>query len=253
MNKSTDQYFLEFVNVSKSFDGLKVFENLSLYLKPGTIYGLVGPNACGKTTLLHAAIGLNSLDRGTIRYYGHNISGLKTHSIARLGLGLVLQNIGLFNRISVMDNVLMGQAARKHWMQTSNRLDTNGQSKKERAHWALEEVGLLEKINNTAGSLVPGEQKCLAIARALFAACDFLFDEPVSGIDIETRQSFPHLFRKLAEEGRSILIVEHDLGFVLETCDEVIMLKDGNIVCQGQPNEVKLNDTFNSFYSSLQV
>ena len=93
MPGNSQSIFLEFNNVSKSFDGLSVFENLSFRLEKGVIYGLVGPNACGKTTLLHAAMGLVKLDSGIVRYNGKKITGMKPHSVARLGLGIMLQNI----------------------------------------------------------------------------------------------------------------------------------------------------------------
>jgi len=255
MTKTSDKIFLEFNGVSKSFDGIKVFENLSFNLKPGMVYGLVGPNACGKTTLLHSAMGLIRLDSGSIRYRGRDITGLKPHSIARLGLGILLQNVGIFHRISVLDNVLTGLAARNGWATDGKSRATTDtpRSPEERARGVLREVGLGAYEAKQAGSLVPGEQKRLAIARSLFASRDFLFDEPVSGIDSETRGAFRDLMRKLANEGRSMLIVEHDLDFVLEACDEILLLKDGQIACQGPPENVRSDNAFMEFYASLKI
>jgi len=241
--------FLEFRSASKAFDGLRVFEDLSLSLKAGVAYGLVGPNACGKTTLLHSAMGLIKLDGGLICYKGMDITGLKPHSVVRLGLGILLQNVGIFQRISVLDNILTGLAARTSWL-TENERDDQFQ---ELALSVLSKVGLEEYATRPAGTLVPGEQKRLAIARTLFAAKDFLFDEPVAGIDNRTRDSLSKLIRQLVDEGRSILLVEHDLDFVLQTCDEILMLKDGRIVCQGPPELIRDEQEFDKFYSSLRI
>ena len=243
--------FLEFQGASKSFDGLKVFEDISFSLAPGLIYGLVGPNACGKTTLLHSAMGLTRLDSGSSSYRGSDVTKLKPYSIARLGLGIVLQNVGVFHRMSVRENVLTGLPARRAW--TCGAAGTPSRSVGEHVSWALEQVGLAGEENCMAGSLVPGEQKRLAIARALFSAQDLLLDEPVSGIDSQTRRSLHELFRRLVEGGRSILIVEHDIDFMLETCDEVMFLSSGMIACHGSPEVVRENDEFRNFYLSLKI
>lgn len=252
----SDPTFLDFEGASKSFDGLKVFENLTFCLKPGVVYGLVGPNACGKTTLVHSAMGLTRLDEGTIRYRGTDITELKPHSIARLGLGILLQNVGIFHRISAMENVLTGLEAYNRWL-TKDGKDMEDMtlrwSSEERAKWSLAQVGLDGYESQLAGSLVPGEQKRLAIARILFASRDFLLDEPVSGIDSETKTSLRELIRKLVKEGRSMLIIEHDIDFILQTCDEVMLLKNGSIACQGPPDTVMRDDEFQEFYSSLKI
>ncbi len=255
MAAEADDMFLVFEDAAKSFDGLAVFEGLSFSLRPGIVYGLVGPNACGKTTLLHSAMGLTHLSKGAIHYRGRKVTDLKPHSIARLGLGIVLQNVGVFQKISVWENVLTGLPARKGWAahDPTRPAKESLSSSREQAQWALEQVGLKDMANQLAGSLVPGEQKRLAIARTLFSARDFLLDEPVSGVDHRTRESLHQLIREMAQEGRSMLVVEHDIDFVLRTCDEVMFLKAGRIACQGPPPVVQADEGFQEFYQSLRV
>lgn len=251
MPNSADNAFLEFAGAGKSFEGLNVFADLSFSLKQGAAYGLVGPNACGKTTLLHSAMGLTHLSSGTVRYRGSDVTNLKPHSIARMGLGIVLQNVGIFDRISVLENVMTGMAALSPW--NGNKKNTLNQSHRERAEAVLSEVGLKEDQDRLAGALVPGEQKRLALARILFSARDFLLDEPMSGVDLQTRDSVQALIRRKVTEGSSILIIEHDIDFVLQTCDEVMMLKGGHIVCRGTPDTVMQNGEFQQFYGALKV
>lgn len=256
MKDNAETMFLEFNIVSKSYDGLQIFKNLSICLKPGIAYGLIGPNACGKTTLLHAAMGLVRLDKGNIYYCGQEITGQKPHAIAGIGLGIVLQNIGIFHKISVFENVLAGLAAYRRWSTTAKKNEEDNSkhwSLEERAMYTLGKMGLEGYENRLAGSLVPGEQKRLAIARTLFSSRDFLFDEPVSGVDSSTRESLHELIRELVEDDRSMLIVEHDIDFVLETCDEIMLLKDGGIACQGSPSSIRDRGEFREFYSSLRV
>lgn len=247
--------FLEFDQAGKAFDGLTVFQGLTLRLRRARAYGLVGPNACGKTTLLHSAMGLCRLTRGSVRYGGHDVTRLKPHAIARLGLGIVLQNIGVFHRISVLENVLTGAAASNRWRKAAGTAQGDGASVSsiDRANQALADVGLADEGSRLAGSLVPGDQKKVAVARALFSARDFLLDEPVAGVGSETRDVFRKLVRKLVGEGRSILIVEHDIDFVLDVCDEIMLLKDGAIACQGSPGEIMLAGEFREFHDSLKI
>ncbi len=252
---TANDVFLEFDLASKGFDGLTVFDGLSIRLERGVAYGLVGPNACGKTTLLHSAMGLTRLDRGAVRYRGTDVTRLKPHSIARLGLGIVLQNVGIFHRISVLENVLTAGEALRRWSHAAPGPSADGVpvGGVERAQWALEQVKLIGDEHRMAGSLVPGTQKRVAVARALYAARDLLLDEPVSGVGSETRALLQRLIRAMVSRGQSVLIVEHDIDFVLETCDKVMLLQNGGIACKGPPSDVQKDDAFTEFYSSLRI
>jgi ABC-type branched-subunit amino acid transport system ATPase component len=117
----------------------------------------------------------------------------------------------------------------------------------------LTQLELEDQEARLAGSMVPGEQKRLAFARVLHSARDLLLDEPVSGVGTQTRDLLKLLVRKLVDQGRSLLVVEHDIDFVLETCDEIMLLKEGRIACHGVPDETVRNAEFREFYSSLKV
>ncbi len=235
---------IELENVTKTFDGIRAVDRLSLGFEPARITALIGPNGAGKTTVFNLISGLIRPDAGAIHYRQKNIAGLAAWDIARMGVGRLFQDVRLFERLTVKDNVLAAFKQQKGesafvsvfapWKVAQEERSLSAQALK-----LLEFVGLAEKAKDLAENLSYGQQKLLAIARLLAADAEvLLLDEPTAGVNPQMVASLLEVIRRLAKEGKTVVVIEHNMNVVVEIADWVCFMNEGQVESFGLPNEV---------------
>ena len=227
-----------------------ILRDVSLNVKEGEIIGLIGPNGCGKTTLLNAISGFVPLESGTISFAGRDIMNLPPYQRAILGIGRSFQHAGIFKELSVADNIIMGaERAEKYpwwWMfvpryrQKMERIIDN----------ALTEVGLLAHKQSLAGILSGGQIRLLELARLkLFNGKLLLIDEPTAGVAPALREQLAQVIKNLNQQhGFTIIIVEHDLKFLFNLVNRVVVLVDGQKHIEGSPEEIQKDKRLQEIY-----
>jgi len=226
----SDPPILEISGVTKRFGGVTAVNGCSLALPPGRIYGLIGPNGSGKTTLFNCITGLVRRDGGTIRFRGERIDGLPTHRITRLGLGRTFQVIRVFPELTALENLLVvtggdhaAALARARELLAFVRLD-----------------GLAAEF---AGNLSYGQQKLLELVRVLMLdPALILLDEPAAGVNRTLLNELLAAIRQLRDEGRTILLVEHDMKVVMGLCERVFVLDYGELIAEGPPEAIQRDE-----------
>jgi branched-chain amino acid transport system permease protein len=235
---------LEATRLNKSFGGLQAVKDASVAIRPGQVTGIIGPNGAGKSTVFNLITGFLKPDSGEVVYKGQDITGLPPYAVVLLGLGRTFQDLRLFGRLTVLDNVMLarpGQMGARPVTLFARWLATNRDERahRDRALEIVDFVGLADKANALADNLSYGQQKRVAIARVLALEADTLMlDEPASGLDPEAVRSVNGLIRDLVDLGKTICVVEHDLDTVREVCDRVIAMDQGEILVEGTPEEV---------------
>lgn len=241
-------------NVSMHFGGLVALDNVNMTVKDGEIRGLIGPNGSGKTTLINVVTGFYAPTKGVVEMDGQEISGKTPNAVAKAGLCRTFQNINLFSEMTALENVVT--AACTH--QTVNLGSAIFQTKAlkvqekecyDKARELLEFVGLAGKENLKATNLPYGQQRLLEIARAL--ATDpklLLLDEPVAGMNEQESDEAANLVHKLRESGKTILLIEHHMKFVMSLCDNLTVLNYGKVIAEGTPAEIQNNEDVISIY-----
>lgn len=229
---------------SKDYGGVHALRGVDLTIRSGEIVGLIGPNGAGKTTLVNMLSGLVPASSGSITVLGLDPNKVPVHSIAQAGVGRTFQHSKLFPRLSVLENVLVGAHAvsrptflrRLLWLPGARRDEA---AAIEHAARCLARVGLADKSDGDAGSLSYGDQRRLEIARALAADPSVLIlDEPAAGMNHVEADSLSELIGSLADEGLTILLIEHNVGMVMKTCDRVVVLDFGEVIASGPPAEI---------------
>lgn len=238
---------LDVANVSKWFGGLPALQDVSFQCDPGQITALIGPNGAGKSTLINCISGVDSARTGTIRLENNTISALPAHEIAALGVARTFQNLKLFTRMSVLDNVLSGLtvAAERSFIASMLRLPALRHQERQlrlRAMAALDDFGLTPKAHWPASALSYGEKKRVELARAFVGGpLLVMLDEPVAGLNTdETAQIARHIRRQRAA-GYTMLLVEHDMELVMAVADKVVVLDNGRCIAWGAPEQVRRN------------
>jgi branched-chain amino acid transport system permease protein len=229
----------------KEFGGLVAVNDLSFELGAGEILGLIGPNGAGKSTMFNLISGALPLTRGTIRLSGTAIGSRQPFEIARLGIARTFQHVRLIPTMSVLDNVALGAylRGRAGMLRASLRLDRDEESRL-RAESAKQvaRVGLSEHLHVPAGSLALGKQRIVEIARALAAdPMLLLLDEPAAGLRFLEKQELGTLLRGLKLEGMTILLVEHDMDFVMGLTDRLVVMDFGEKLAEGLPTDIQKN------------
>jgi len=238
---------LTLTSLSKNFGGLRVLEDLSLKMPPSGIFGLIGPNGAGKTTVFNLITGLLAPSSGTIEFAGQRIDGLAPYLITRQGVARTFQNIRVFKEMTLLDNVLVGLGIHPRYSALSVLLPLRRHRQAELreeilARELLSRVALADKADRLAGTLSYGEQRRLEIARAL--ATDpklLLLDEPAAGMNSTEKQQLMEEIVKINDAGQRILIIEHDMGFVMGLCHQLAVLNFGRLIAQGSPDEIRAN------------
>lgn len=228
---------LETKDLQKEFGGVKAVNGLSISIPKGKITGIIGPNGSGKTTLTNILTGIHQIDGGVVVVGGaRERTRIKSYQVFSLGLTRTFQNVRVFEQVSVQDNVLIALTKRSIFGSLFER--SNGEHEK-KAQEVLERVGLWEKKDANASELSYGQRKLLEIARALATDVDtILFDEPYAGLFPEMAKLVSGIMRELRDQGKTIVLIEHDMALIRELCDYVIVMDAGKLLAHGSPTEV---------------
>ena len=244
---STARPLLKVNHVSKRFGGVHALENVGLSIQAGDVHGLIGPNGAGKTTFFNVITGLVPADRGHFELEGRPYKPTAVHQVARAGIARTFQNIRLFGDMSVLDNVRVGRHVRTQvgWWQALLR--TSAFAREEAAivrdaMALLDFVGLADQAHRTARTLSYGDQRRLEIARALATEPRLLaLDEPAAGMNATEKVALRELIERIRAQGRTVLIIEHDVKLVMGLCDQVTVLDQGQLIAQGRPEQVQVD------------
>jgi len=234
---------LEVDHIRKQFGGLVAVNDISFRVRAGEIVGLIGPNGAGKSTTFNLVSGILPLTSGEVRFLGQRISGRSAREIAQTGMGRTFQHVQLLPEMSVLENVALGAHLRSHVSVPAGilRLDRAREASllKEAAR-QLERVGLGAYLHEQAGNLALGQQRLLEIARALAAdPVLLLLDEPAAGLRYREKQELAAVLSQLREEGMSILLVEHDMDFVMRLTNHLVVMDFGSWLAEGSPEEIQ--------------
>ncbi|MBI1812160.1 ABC transporter ATP-binding protein [Candidatus Peregrinibacteria bacterium] len=234
---------LSLSGISLILNGQQILQSVSFDVAEGEVVGLIGPNGSGKTTLFNVLSGFLKPTGGSITLRGKDITGLSPARRARLGIGRVFQNFGIFRDMTLEENVLVAlEALPKEQRRSLGNLCAVVAS-------TLAMVGLSDSAKKKAGSLSGGQMRLLEIARTLKSGKElFLLDEPTAGVSPKLTQQVADLIVELKREGKTILIIEHDLPFISRICDRVIVLDIGEVVLEGKPGEVKKQKKLQEIY-----
>jgi ABC-type branched-subunit amino acid transport system ATPase component len=235
---------LEISGVAKRFGGILAVDGISCELAEGRITGLIGPNGAGKTTLFNLVTGFLPVDRGAVRYRGREITGLPPYQIANLGIARSFQDLRVFARMTVVDNVMLARQRQPGEnialaLFGFGRVSAQEKLNRERVMDYLEFVRLADKAHELAENLSYAEQKLLVIARLLATEADLLLlDEPTSGLDPNTVGEMIELVRGLITRGKTVCIIEHNLDVVKDLSDWIVFLDQGQAVAAGRPEDI---------------
>lgn len=236
----------------KRFGGLVAVNDVSFAVNAGEIIGLIGPNGAGKSTMFNLLTGTAPMSAGRVQFLGQDVTGRSQREIARLGMARTFQHVKLRPHMSLLDNVALGAHARTNCGMLRAGLGLDAAEERKifsEAQAQLERIGLGERGDELAGSLPLGTQRILEIARALAADPVLLvLDEPAAGLRRKEKQALSELLRKLRDEGVTILIVEHDMDFVMKLVDRLVVMNFGAKLVEGVPAAVRADPQVQAAY-----
>lgn len=235
---------LRLTNLSKNFGGVVASHDVNIEVPIGKVTGLIGPNGAGKTTIVNMITGMLAVSGGTIHVGDTDITHAPAHEISLAGLARTFQNIRLLAEASVIDNVMIGFHRHEKTSTLSGLLNLPAairetRAMRVRAFELLDEFGLREFADHAAGGLSYGHQRRVEMMRALASDPDFiLLDEPVAGMNAVESAELSAIFRQLAESGKGILLIEHNVRFVADLCEQIYVLDGGRLISQGAADHV---------------
>lgn len=242
---STSTPVLHVAGVSKRFGGLQALSDVSMSILPGQVYGLIGPNGAGKTTFFNVITGLYTPDSGQFELGGAAYTPSTVHEVAKAGIARTFQNIRLFAEMTALENVMVGRHVRTRSGLLGAVLRTPSFRREEaairaRARELLEYVGIGRYADYKARTLSYGDQRRLEIARALATDPQLIaLDEPAAGMNATEKVVLRELIDRIRHDGRTILLIEHDVKLVMGLCDRVTVLDYGKPIAAGTPAEVQ--------------
>ncbi len=256
--------------VAVRFGGVSALNDVTLTVEPGTVTGLIGPNGAGKTTLFNVISGLQVPDRGSVHLFDVDVTTMKPHRRARLGLARTFQRLEIFGTLSASENVQVGIESSVKWWQWQRlrralpwkRRGANDQGSgagsasgtddtltSARCDRLLEGVGLAGLGDRQSATMSTGLARMVELARALAIGPNLLLlDEPGSGLDESESKALGDLLAKLAAEGMAVLLVEHDMELVMRICDHIYVLDFGDIIASGSPDSIRTDAVVQAAY-----
>lgn len=226
--------------VSKTFGGIHALQDVSLGIRQGSVTGIIGPNGAGKTTLFNVITGAFRAEEGDIVFAGERIGGWPPHRIARAGIARTFQNIRLFAGMTVFEHLIVAQPHRSGMLRRLLPTRSADPEAWRNAEEALEFFGLQDVRSSLARALSYGMQRKVEMARALTAGPKLLLlDEPVAGMNHDEAQELRELLLRLNQRGLTILLIEHDMPFVMNLCHELWVLDFGALIAHGTPAEIR--------------
>ena len=239
---------LQVKGVSKRFGGLQALSDVGISIRRGQVYGLIGPNGAGKTTFFNVITGLYTPDAGSFDLGGAPYQPTAVHEVAKAGIARTFQNIRLFAEMTALENVMVGRHVRSHSGLLGAIFRTPGFKAEEaaiaaRARELLDYVGIGHMAEMKARTLSYGDQRRLEIARALATDPKLIaLDEPAAGMNATEKVVLRALIDRIRNDGRTILLIEHDVKLVMGLCDRVTVLDYGKQIAEGTPHDVQSND-----------
>ena len=240
--------------VSKAFGGIQAVADCSFEVAPRLITGLIGPNGAGKTTVFNLITGFLRADSGSIRFKGAELSGLAPHQVEARGVVRTFQHLRLWNRMTVLENVLLacstptGENVVSLFLRP-RRVRIEEKAALERAMEVLEFFGLAARAHELAEDLAYPEQKLLSMARIFATDAEvLLLDEPTSGLDNESMVRIVPLVRRLVERGKTVLLIEHNMELISQLSDEVVFLHQGGVLARGKPEQITRDPALTEIY-----
>jgi ABC-type branched-subunit amino acid transport system ATPase component len=227
--------------VSKAYGGVQALAQCHIEVEQGTIHGLIGPNGSGKTTLFNVMTGYERIQEGEVHLNGTEITNARPDRVFELGVGRTFQLTRIFPRISVLENMLVATQRKGGWLGGLVRI-AGSAAERRRAMEMLEFVGIARLAREPAGNLSYGQRKLLELASLLVADPDVvLLDEPAGGVNPTLITHLADRIRELNKAGKTFLVVEHNMEFVMDLCDRVTVLSQGTSLVSGAPEEVRAN------------
>jgi len=234
---------LSLSHISLSIGEHRILSDVSCSVAQGEVVGLIGPNGSGKTTLFNVISGFLSPTNGSVHLHGQDITRVSASRRAQMGIGRVFQNFGIFREMTLEENVLVAlESLPKEERKNRGNLRAIAEE-------TLDMVGLGSHAQQKAGSLSGGQMRLLEIARTLMSGKEvFLLDEPTAGVSPKMTQQVADLILQLKKQGKTVLVVEHDLPFIGRVCDRVIVMDVGRVALTGKPDEVKKSKELRELY-----
>jgi len=249
---------LDIVGVSKSYSGVVALSELNISVKPGTVHALIGPNGAGKSTFINVVAGLYQGDSGTISIDGKDVTGTTAHARARLGLARTFQNLQLIQGVSVLDNVMLGVRPERGgagdflaWLGGGG----HERSERRQAEAILEFLNIAHLRDLRPKDLAYGHRKLVELARAIAQRPSImLLDEPVAGLNAQEAAAIARVVSMLRDRGITILLVEHNMDFVMGLSDRITVLDFGHRIAEGTPAEIQKNpDVIRAYLGTDEV
>ncbi|MBI1737206.1 MAG: ABC transporter ATP-binding protein [Candidatus Rokubacteria bacterium] len=240
--------------LSKAFGGIQAVDDCTFDVPPRLITGLIGPNGAGKTTIFNLVTGFLRADRGSIRLNGEELLGLAPHRVEQRGIARTFQHLRLWNKMTVLENVLLGCQGRAGenvftlFLRPGLVRDEEARARR-RAMEVLSFFGLTSRAHDLAEDLAYPEQKLLSMARILATDAEvLLLDEPTSGLDTEWLHRIVPMVRGLVDQGKTVLLIEHNMELVSQLSDEVVFLHQGHVLARGKADEITKDPALTEIY-----
>jgi branched-chain amino acid transport system ATP-binding protein len=253
MSLEPDGPLLRVDGIRVSFGGLDVLTDVSVDVPPSGVLGVIGPNGAGKTTLFNVICGFVRPSSGTMMFDGRPLRGHRPHEVTGRGIARTLQGLGLFGRLSVLENVVAGTTHLSgvgvfSGLFGSPWADRSERRMRDKAMAALTELGIADQAGRPCASLPYGIRKRVALARALVAEPKLLLlDEPAAGLSASEMTELAGIIRGL-HDTTSVMLVEHNMDFVMDLCDRLVVLDFGNVIARGTPSQVRADPAVQRAY-----
>lgn len=232
---------LDINHLHKSFGGLKALDGASCKIDKGKITAIIGPNGSGKSSLFNAISRIMQVDKGTISFDGSTITNLKDYKVARKGISRTFQEVRLFHNLTIKDHLEIAMSIDDEQLFKSLMRRKEPASDQE-IKKILSRVQLHKSLDTLATDLSYGQRKLLDLAIALAKPHTMLMlDEPVAGVNPKLRKEIKEIIKQLKKEGETILVIEHDMNFVMDLADHIIVMDEGRVLVKGNPKEIQNN------------